>query len=98
MEQILQKVAGSEMFSLLDEFFGYNHILVAHNDQLSTTLRTPWGTYAYIKMPFGLINVGSSFQRAMDTSFIVLINDCDVVYLDNVTVYSKRIKNHVKHL
>ena len=37
MEQILQKVVGSEMFSLLDDFFGYNQVLVVPNDQLKTS-------------------------------------------------------------
>ena len=62
MEQILQKVSGSEILSLLDGFSGYNQILVSPDDQLKTAFRTPWGTYAYRKMPFGLINTGETFQ------------------------------------
>jgi len=98
MEQILQKVARSEMFSLLDGFSGYNQILVSHNDQLSTSLRTPWGTYAYRKMSFGVINAGATFQREMDIALLGLTNECVVVYLDDVTVYSERGEDHVKHL
>lgn len=66
MEQILQRVSRSKMFSLLDGFFGYNQILVSHNDQLTLTFRTPWGTYSYRKIQFRLINVAATFQRAMD--------------------------------
>jgi hypothetical protein len=66
MEQILQQVSGSERLSLLDGFSGYNQVLMSPSDQLKTTFRTPWGTYAYRKMPFGLINVGATFQRVMD--------------------------------
>ena len=61
MEKILQQVSGSEMFSLLDGFSGYNQVLVSNADQLKTTFRTPWGTYAYRKMPFGLINYEATF-------------------------------------
>ena len=32
MEQILQMVSGSELFSLLDGFSGYNQVLVAEKD------------------------------------------------------------------
>ena len=67
-------------------------------DQLKTTFRTPWGTYSYRKMPFGLINVGPTFQRAMDISFLGLINQSVVVYLDDVTVFSKNKKDHLSHL
>jgi hypothetical protein len=49
-------------------------------------------------MPFGLINVGVTFQRAMDVVFQGLINRCVVVYLDNVIVYSKNREDHIQHL
>jgi len=49
-------------------------------------------------MPFGLFNVGATFQRAMDIIFHGLINCNVVVYLDNVTVYSKDTSNYMTHL
>jgi hypothetical protein len=49
-------------------------------------------------MPFGLINAGETFQRAMNVSFQGLINKCVVVYLDNVIVYSKNIADHIQHI
>jgi hypothetical protein len=49
-------------------------------------------------MPFGLINAGETFQRAMDVAFRGLINKCVVVYLDDVTVYSKNREEHIQHL
>jgi hypothetical protein len=61
MEQILQSVSKSTLLSLLDGLSGYNQVLVAKEDRLKTTLRTKWGTYAYDKMPFRLINVGPTF-------------------------------------
>ena len=61
MEHILQCVSRSEMLSLLDVFLGYNQVLVSNGDQLKTTFNTIWGTYAYRKMPFGLINTSATF-------------------------------------
>ena len=69
MEQILQMVSGSELFFLLDGFSGYNQVLVAEEDRLKTTFRTKWGTFAYRRMPFGLINAGATFQSTMDIAF-----------------------------
>jgi hypothetical protein len=40
-------------------------------------------------MPFGLINVGATFHRAMKISFDDLIDNIIQVYLDDLTVYSK---------
>ena len=90
MEQNLQQVSGSEMFSLLDGFSGYNQVLVALEDILKTTFRTKWGTYAYRKMPFELINVGSTFQCAMDIALQGLLGKFMVVYLDDVMVFLKK--------
>eukprot|EP00253_Pinus_taeda_P022031 PITA_22031 len=98
MEQILHSVAGSELMSFLDGFSGYNQILVHPDDRLKTTFRTKWGTYAYQKMPFGLINAGATFQRAMDIAFTGLINKTVVVYLDDIIVFSKKRSNHLHDL
>jgi hypothetical protein len=98
MEQILQRVFGFERLSLLDGFSGYNQVLMSPPDQLKTTFSTPWGTYAYRKIPFGLINVDATFQRAMDIPFRGLINQSVVVYLDDVTVFSKNKSDHLADL
>ena len=98
MEQILQIVSGSELFSLLDVFSDYNQVLVAEEDRLKTTFRTRWGTFAYRRMPFGLINAGATFQRAMDIAFRGLIGRSAVVYLDDITIFSKRREEHAFHL
>ena len=49
-------------------------------------------------MPFGLIKAGETFQRDIDVAFLVLINKCVVVYLDDVTIYSKNKEDHILHL
>ena len=90
MEKLLQMVSGSELFSLLDGFSSYNQVLVVEEDILKTTFRTKWGTFTYRRMPFGLINAGATFQRDMDIAFHSLIRRSTIVYLDNITIFSKR--------
>ena len=48
-------------------------------------------------MPFGLINAGATFQRAMDAAFHEYINKFMVVYQDKLTTYSKRVEDHCRH-
>ena len=69
MDHILQRVVGSKRIYLLDGFSGYNQVLVHPDDQLKISFTTPWGTFMYVKMPFGLMNDGATFQRAMDIAF-----------------------------
>eukprot|EP00253_Pinus_taeda_P020905 PITA_20905 len=84
--------------SLLDGYSGYNQILVHEDDRDKKTFTTPWGTFHYAKMPFGLKNARATFQRAMDMAFA---NEKDVflvVYLDYLTVFSNSDEEHLYHL
>ena len=49
-------------------------------------------------MPFGLINARENFQRAMDIAFCNMIGRSVVVYLDDVTIFSKKREEHAFHL
>jgi len=64
MDHILQRVVGASRMSLLDGYSGYNQILVHEDDRDKTAFTTPWGTFHYAKMSFGLKNAGATFQRA----------------------------------
>jgi hypothetical protein len=98
MEEILQQVSGAQMMSLLDGFSGYNQISLKPSDSHKTTFTTHWGTYAYHKMPFGLINVRSTFQHAMAIAFKGLLGKIIVVYFDDLTIFSKERGSHFDHL
>jgi hypothetical protein len=50
----------------------------------------------YDKMPFGLMNVGDTFQRAMDIAFIGEKDKFMVIYLDDIIVFSKSNDEHLK--
>lgn len=47
--------------SMLDRFSGYDQVSVDKEDQKKTAFTTPWGTFMYARMPFGLMNIGATF-------------------------------------
>jgi hypothetical protein len=98
MEFLLQQVTGSACMSMLDGFLGYNQVLVAEEDREKITFITPWETYAYARIPFGLKNVGATFQRAMDHAFNGLIGNFMEDYQDDLMVHSKKREDHIHHL
>ena len=52
----------------------------------------------YAKMAFGLMNAGTTFQCAMDIAFIEEKDKFVVVYMDDITVYSRYDREHIRHL
>jgi hypothetical protein len=72
--------------------------MVHPDDQEKTTFTTPWGTFIYAKMSFGIMNAGENFQRAMDIDFGDEKDKCIVIYLDDITMYSTSDEEHLKHL
>nr|GEZ64576.1 hypothetical protein [Tanacetum cinerariifolium] len=56
MDQMLERLAGNELYCFLDGFLGYFQIPIDPQDQEKTTFTYPYGTFAYRRMPFGLCN------------------------------------------
>lgn len=98
MDHILQRVVGSNRISLLDSFLAYNQVLVHPDDQDKTTFTTPWGNFMYVKIPFGLMNAGATFHRVMDIAFSNEIEHFIVIYLDDITAFSKTNEEHLGHI
>jgi hypothetical protein len=98
MEHLLQQVTGAGMMSMLDGFSGYNQVLLKREDQLKTAFTTPWGTFMYLRMSFGLMKAGATFQRGVDFAFRDLIEKIIEIYQYDLTVVSKDRKDHLSHL
>jgi hypothetical protein len=96
-DQIVDDCAGSEIFSLMDGFLGYNQINILLADQHKTAFIFLWGTFTYQKLPFGLKNVGVTFQRAISYAFHD-INHIVQPYLDNLPAHSMRYQDHSTQL
>ena len=81
----------------MDNFFGYNQIHIKPEDQHKTAFICPWGMFAYQKMPFGLKNVGATFQWAMTLNFHDLKSIIEV-FLVGLAAHSQLRLRHPYHL
>ena len=59
---------------------------------------TPHGLYCYNVMPFGLKNVGATYQRLMTKIFRSLLGNTMEAYIDDMLVISKERFDYAKHL
>jgi hypothetical protein len=97
IDQIIDDCTGHKALSFMDCLSGYNQIQIHPADQYKTTFTTPWGTFSYRDMPFGLKNVGETFQQAMTYIFHDLAHII-LAYLDDLTAQSKKCTQYLDDL
>lgn len=98
IEESLDALSGARWFSTIDLASGYNQVPVAEEDKAKTAFCTPFGLFEFNRMPFGLCNALSTFQRLMQR----LLGDqqCQslLLYLDDIVVYSSSVSQHLERL
>ena len=68
------------------------------NNQEKTSFVNEQGRYCYKVMPFGLKNVGATYQRLVSKKFQKQICTSMEVYIDDMLVNSAKASLHVNHL
>ncbi|GKD65156.1 reverse transcriptase domain-containing protein [Tanacetum coccineum] len=87
--QDLEKCKGAIAWKMSDiKGIRFFQISIAHEDQEKTTFTCPYGTFAYMLMPFGLCNAPTTFQRCMTTIFHDMVEDFMEVFRDDFSVFS----------
>ena len=79
---MLDRLVGHPHFCFLDGYSGYNQIAITLEDQEKTTFTCPFGTFAFRRMPFGLCNAPSTFQRCMMSIFSDLSEEVMEIFMD----------------
>ncbi|KAL0902042.1 hypothetical protein ABMA27_000009 [Loxostege sticticalis] len=80
----LDRLSGNSLFISLDLASGYYQIPIANNSQHLTAFVTPDGQYQFKRMPFGLANAPSIFQRTMNRVLSRL--RYVVIYMDDILI------------
>ena len=91
-------LTGSAIFSTIDLKAGYWQIPVAPNSIENTTFICHRGLFQFKRMPFGLANAPSNFQRTMNCVLSDLICECAMCYIDDVVIFLKTPEDHAYHL
>lgn len=90
------RLAGSQIFTKLDIVKAYHFIPMAAQDIEKTAICTPFGSFEYLRMPFGLRNSSGTFQRFIDAQLRGL--EFALAYVDDILIFSPDAESHAKHV
>ena len=82
----------------MDDFFGYNQIHMAEEDEEKTAFIVNWEIFCYEVMPFGLKNTRATYQRLVNIIFVDQIERNMEAYMDDMLVKSKTMPQHIADL
>lgn len=98
IDDLLDQLRGTKVYSSLDLLSGYFQARIADEDVSKTAFCTHMGLYQWKVLAMGLSNSPSTFQRLMNMVFEPYIGKFVFVYLDDILVASSSPEEHLHHL
>ncbi len=98
LEEAFSALAGSKWFSVMDLKSGYYQVEMEERDKPKTAFVCPLGFYEFNRMPQGITNAPSTFQRLMERCVGSLHLKEVLVFLDDIIVFSSTLEEHENRL
>jgi len=94
MQELQDRVQGTQWFTKMDLKNGFNLIQIQKGDEWKTAFQTCYGLYEFQIMPFGLTNAPSTFQDMMNHVLSDVLDVGVLAYMDDILVYAKMEEEH----
>ena len=98
IEDNLARLSKSKIFSCVDGSGAFHVIEIRNKDRPKTAFSTPWGTFHYKRMPFGLTNGPASYSRLVQLVLHGIPQQAALPYLDDTIIHSHDLASHFRNL
>ncbi|GFU78227.1 retrovirus-related Pol polyprotein from transposon 297 [Trichonephila clavipes] len=98
IDDLITSIPHTGVMSTLDLKSGYFQLVISPKDIEKTAFITRNGTFAFLRMPFGLSGAAPNFQKAFDIILKPVIGHFVSVYMDDVIITSPSFNEHLDHL
>jgi hypothetical protein len=98
IDDLFDQIKGAKYLSKIDLRSGYHQLRVRQEDIPKAAFMTRYGQYEFIVMPFGLTNAPAFFMTLMNKVFMEELDRFVVVFIDDISIYSKCAEEHAQHL
>ena len=98
VDECIDAISGSKLFSTVDLTCGYLQVPVREQDVSKTAFVSRHGLYEFTSTPFGMINSGATFQRVMELAMKGLKWQICFIYIDDCIIFSSTFDEHIERL
>ncbi|GFV68421.1 retrovirus-related Pol polyprotein from transposon 17.6 [Trichonephila clavipes] len=98
IDDLITKILHTDIMSTLDLKSGYFQLAISPKDIEKTAFITRNGTFAFLRMPFGLSGATPNFQKAIDIILKPVLGRFVMCYMDDVIITSPSFNEHIDHL
>ena len=98
IDDCLDQIIGSKIFSTIDLNSGFYQVRVNPKDQEKTAFNCRYGHYEWKVMPMGLKGSPPVFQAFLNKIFRPHLDKFVCVYIDDLIIFSKSPEEHLEHV
>ena len=98
INEMLARFCDAKYFSKPDLRDGYHQVPVKESDHFKMAFTCHYGTFEFSVMTFGFKNGPAHFQCSMNLLLADLLDECVLVYIDDILIYSKTAAEHRNHV